>query len=78
MEACQDDPDLEERPLGVFVFHLLPSLLDDCCLEVVVVEDILTGRIPWQDDGFMKPSDPDDPMLQFGNQVLQSLPLHLA
>ena len=40
MEACPDDPGLEERPLGVSVFHLLPELLDDCCLEVAVEEDI--------------------------------------
>ena len=62
MEACQDDPDLEERPLGVFVFHLLPSLLDDCCLEVAVVEDILDDP-RMEEDSLVSSNVPEQPHL---------------
>ena len=62
MEACQDDPDLEERPLGVFVFHLLPSLLDDCCLEVAAAEDI-QDDLRMEEDSLASSSVPEQPRL---------------
>ena len=65
MEAYLDDPDLEERPLGVFVFHLLPSLLDDCCLEVVVVEDILDDP-RMEEDSLVSSNVPGQPHLDQG------------
>ena len=62
MEACQDDPGQEERLLWVFVFHLLPSHLDDCCSEVAAVEDIQDDR--WmEEDNLVFSSVPEQPRL---------------
>ena len=62
MEACQDDPGQEERPLEVFVFHLLPSHLDDCCLEVAAVEDI-QDDLRMEEDNLASSSVPEQPRL---------------
>ena len=60
MEACLDDPGLVARPRVIFVFHPLPELQDDCCLEVVVVEDILDD-LRMEEDILSSSSVPEQP-----------------